>query len=229
VTGEDPTGLQSPDAPSPGVILFHGIARTSRSLGKLDRALRQAGFATLNLDYPSRRKPLDLLADHVHPAVADFAGQNPGTLHFVGHSMGGLLARVYVARHRPAELGRVVMLGTPNGGSEVADLLQGLAFYRRFYGPAGQQLTTHLDGVLRSLPDLDYAVGIIAGNSSIDPISSILIVPRPNDGRVSVESSRLDGMAGHITVKASHNGLLRNRLAIDQTIAFLREGRFKSA
>jgi hypothetical protein len=119
------------------------------------------------------------------------------------------------------------MLGTPNGGSEVADLLQGLALYRKFYGPAGQQLTTHLDSVLRSLPALDYAVGIIAGNSSIDPISSILIVPRPNDGRVSVQSSRLDGMADHITIKASHNGLLRHRIAIDQTIAFLREGRFK--
>jgi pimeloyl-ACP methyl ester carboxylesterase len=169
VTGEDRTGLPPPDAPSPGVILLHGIARTSRSLGKLDRALRQAGFATLNLDYPGRRKPLDLLAEHVHPAVADFAGQNAGTLHFVGHSMGGLLARVYVAKHRPAQLGRVVMLGTPNGGSEVADLLQGLALYRKFYGPAGQQLTTHLDGVLRSLPALDYAVGVIAGNSSIDP------------------------------------------------------------
>jgi pimeloyl-ACP methyl ester carboxylesterase len=228
VIGEDPTGLASPDAPSPGVILFHGIARTSRSLWKLDRALRQAGFATLNLDYPSRRKPLDLLAEHVHPAVANFAERNASTLHFVGHSMGGLLARVYVARHRPVQLGRVVMLGTPNGGSEVVDLLQGLAIYRKFYGPAGQQLTTHLDGVLRSLPALDYAVGVIAGNSSIDPISSILIVPRPNDGRVSVESSRLDGMADHITIKASHNGLLRHRIAIDQTIAFLQEGRFKS-
>jgi pimeloyl-ACP methyl ester carboxylesterase len=228
VIGEDPIRFPSPDAPSPAVVLFHGIARTSRSLGKLDRALRQAGFATLNLDYPSRRKPLDLLADHVHPAVADFAGQNAGKLHFFGHSMGGLLARVYVAMHRPAQLGCVVMLGTPNGGSEVADLLQGLALYRKFYGPAGQQLTTHLDGVLRSLPALDYAVGIIAGNGSIDPISSILIVPRPNDGRVSVESSRLAGMTDHITVKASHNGLLRHRVAIDQTIAFLREGRFKS-
>ena len=71
-------------------------------------------------------------------------------------------------------------------------------------------------------------MSIIAGNSSIDPISSILIVPRPNDGRVSVESSRLDGMTDHITVKASHNGLLRHRIAIDQTIAFLQEGRFKS-
>jgi pimeloyl-ACP methyl ester carboxylesterase len=227
VTGEDPTGFPSPGAPSPGVILFHGIARTSRSLGKLDRALRQAGFATLNLDYPSRRKPLDLLAEHVHPAVADFAGRRQQPIHFVGHSMGGLLARVYLARHRPAQLGRVVMLGTPNGGSEVADLLQGLSLYRSFYGPAGLQLTTHLDDVLRSLPALDYAVGVVAGNSSIDPISSLLVLPRPNDGRVSVRSSRLDGMADHITIKASHHGLLRHRLAIDQTIAFLREGRFK--
>jgi pimeloyl-ACP methyl ester carboxylesterase len=228
VIGEDPIRFPSPGAPSPAVVLFHGIARTSRSLGKLDRALRQVGFATLNLDYPSRRKPLDLLADHVHAAITDFAGQNPGPLHFVGHSMGGLLARVYVAKHRPAQLGRVVMLGTPNGGSEVVDLLQGLALYRRFYGPAGQQMTTHLDAVLRSLPGLDYSVGVIAGNSSIDPISSILIVPRPNDGRISVQSSRLDGMADHITVKASHSGLLRHRVAIDQTIAFLREGRFKT-
>jgi pimeloyl-ACP methyl ester carboxylesterase len=228
VTGEDPTGFPSPGAPSPGVILFHGIARTSRSLAKLERALRQAGFATLNLDYPSRRKPLDLLAEHVHPAVADFAGRRQQPIHFVGHSMGGLLARVYLAKHRPAQLGRVVMLGTPNGGSEVADLLQGLSLYRSFYGPAGLQLTTHLDDVLRSLPALDYAVGVVAGNSSIDPISSLLVLPRPNDGRVSVRSSRLDGMADHITIKASHHGLLRHRLAIDQTIAFLREGRFKA-
>jgi pimeloyl-ACP methyl ester carboxylesterase len=228
VTGEGPSGLASPDAPPPAVVLFHAIARTSRSLGKLDRALQQAGFATLNLDYPSRRKPLDLLAERVHAAVADFAANNPGALHFVGHSMGGLLARVYVARHRPTRLGRVVMLGTPNGGSEVADLLQGLSLYRKFYGPAGLQLTTHLDGVLRSLPALDYPVGIIAGNGSLDPISSILVLPRPNDGRVSVQSSRLDGMADHITIRASHSGLLRHRIAIDQTIAFLRDGRFTS-
>ena len=136
------------------MVLFHGIARTSRSLGKLHRALQQAGFATLNLDYPSRRKPLDLLAEHIHPAVVDFAERNAAPIHFVGHSMGGLLARVYVAKYRPAQLGRVVMLGTPNGGSEVADLLKGLSLYRSFFGPAGLQLTTDLDGMLKSLPAL---------------------------------------------------------------------------
>jgi pimeloyl-ACP methyl ester carboxylesterase len=222
------TRLRSTDARSPGVVLLHGIACSSRSLTKLERALQDSGFSTLNLNYPSRSKPLDLLADHIHPAVADFAERNNGPIHFVGHSMGGLLARVYVAKYRPAQLGRVVLLGTPNGGSEVADLLKGLALYRLFYGPAGLQLTTDLDHVLKSLPVLDYAVGIVAGNRAIDPISSHLILPRPNDGRVSVASSRLDGMAGHITIKTFHAGLPRHRVAIHQTIEFLREGRFQS-
>jgi len=207
--------------------LLHGIARTSRSLRKLERALRGAGFTTLNLDYPSRKEPLDALAEHIHPAVAAFAERNKGPIHFIGHSMGGLLVRVYVANYRPARLGRVVMLGTPNGGSEVADLLRGRSFYRRFYGPAGQQLTTDRDGVPKLLPAPDYAVGIVAGSRSIDPISSIFIVPGPNDGRVSVRSSRLDGMADHITIKACHTGLPRHSDAINQAIAFLQEGRFK--
>jgi len=222
----NPTRLLSSVACSPGVVLLHGIARTSRSMGKLERALQETGFATLNLGYPSRRKPLDLLADHIHPAVANFAERNNGPIHFVGHSMGGLLVRVYVAKYRPAQLGRVVMLGTPNRGSEVADLLKGLSLYRSFFGPAGLQLTTDPDGMLKSLPALDYAVGIVAGNRTIHPISSTLILPRPNDGRVSVASSKLDGMADHITIKAFHAGLPRHTVAISQTIAFLRKGRF---
>ena len=225
----DPTRVEALDAHAPGVVLLHGIGCSSRSLGKLQRALQQAGFATLNLDYPSRRKPLDLLAGHIHPAVADFAKRNTAPIHFVGHSMGGLLVRVYIANYRPMRLGRVVMLGTPNAGSEVADLLRGISLYRSFFGPAGLQLTTDLDDMLKSLPALDYAVGIVAGNRSIDPISSTFILPRPNDGRVSVASSKLDGMADHITIKAFHAGLPRHRIAIDQTIAFLREGCFDAA
>jgi pimeloyl-ACP methyl ester carboxylesterase len=214
------------DLRSPGVVLLHGIARTSRSLRKVERALRAGGFATLNLDYASRRKPLDALAADIHPDIIAFADSIGGPLHFVAHSMGGLLTRVYVAHHRPAALGRVVMLGTPNGGSEVADLLKDLLLYRAFYGPAGQQLTTEQDADLTSLPPPDYAVGVIAGIRSIDPIASRFILPRPNDGRVSVQSAKLANMTDHTTVKASHTGLLRHRVAIDQTIAFLREGCF---
>jgi pimeloyl-ACP methyl ester carboxylesterase len=219
----------STDVRLPGVVLLHGIARTARSLGKVEKALQACGFATLNLDYASRKKSLEALAADIHPDITDFANAIGGPLHFVAHSMGGLLTRVYVARYRPAALGRVVMLGTPNGGSEVADLLKRLAIFRAFYGPAGQQLTTEQHADLTSLPSPDYAVGIIAGISSIDPIASRFILPRPNDGRVSVQSSKLAGMTDHMMVQASHTGLVRHPVAIAQAVIFLREGRFKSS
>ncbi len=124
--------------------------------------------------------------------------------------MGGLLARIYLTHYRPPSLARVVMLGTPNGGSEVADFLKGLALYRAFYGPAGQQVGTRLKDRLAQLSPPDYAVGIVAGNRTIDPVASYFIVPRPNDGRVSVESTRLKGMTDHIVVNATHSGLFES-------------------
>lgn len=226
--GARSAGLDLTAARSPGVVLLHGIARTSRSLRKLERALQAAGFATLNLDYPSRTRPLEELVEDIHPAIGGFGQTREGPLHFVGHSMGGLLVRAYVAKHRPKRLARVVMLGTPNGGSEVADLLRGLALYRAFYGPAGLQLVTAA-APLAALPALDYPVGIVAGNRFIDPISWLFILPRPNDGRVSVQSTRLAGMADHVTIHASHTGLPSHPAAIAQTIAFLSEGRFQRA
>jgi pimeloyl-ACP methyl ester carboxylesterase len=211
-----------------GVVLLHGIAGRSLMLRRLEKALQRAGFATLNLDYESRKKPLDRLAHDIHPAIAAFAASQPGPIHFVTHSMGGLLARVYIARYRPARLGRVVMLGTPNGGSEIADRLKDVALYRAFFGPAGLQLVTTGDAALAALPPLDYEVGIIAGNRFLDPISALLL-PWPNDGRVSVASSRLPDMTDHTTVKASHMGLLLHPTSVRQTIAFLRHGRFEPA
>ena len=223
-----PTAFAPTDARCDGVVLLHGIGVGSWSLKRLDRALQRRGFATLNLDYPSRKKPLEALAEDIHGPITTFAEQCDGAIHFVAHSMGGLLARVYIARHRPVRLGRVVMLGTPNGGSEVADLLKDLSIYRAVFGPAGLQLSTAPGPVLVTLPPPDYAVGIIAGCRTIAPIASTFVLPRPNDGRVSVESSKLADMADHIVVKASHTGLPRHTVAIEQTIAFLREGRFTS-
>jgi pimeloyl-ACP methyl ester carboxylesterase len=222
------TALAPADAQRDGVVLLHGIAVGAWTLKKLERALQRRGFATLNLGYASRRKPLDALAEDIHPQVAAFADGLDGSVHFVGHSMGGLLARCYVAKYRPGRLGRVVMLGTPNGGSEIVDLLHQLAVYRWIFGPAGLQLTTQPDEALASLPPLDYPVGIVAGNVSLYP-SSLFLVPRPNDGRVSVASSKLADMADHVVVRASHAGLTRHPIAIDQTIAFLRAGRFIEA
>jgi pimeloyl-ACP methyl ester carboxylesterase len=219
--------LVSTQSAQSGVVLLHGIAPTYRSFRKLQRALKASGFATLNLDYDSRRKSLEQLAEEIHPAIGRFVNDVEGPVHFVGHSMGGLLARVYLAKHRPERLGRVVMLGTPNGGSEIADRLRDFALYRAYFGPAGQQLATRRDPATETLlPAVSYPVGVIAGNRSIDPISSAFLLPAPNDGRVSVENTKLDGMVDHVVIGASHPWLLRNASAIRQTIAFLLHGRF---
>nr|WP_233288128.1 alpha/beta fold hydrolase [Bradyrhizobium brasilense] len=208
--------------------MLHGISRTARSFRRMELALRAAGFATLNLDYDSRRKPLDTLAEDIHLSLDRFAESLDGSVNFVCHSMGGLLARVYLARHRPARLGRVVMLGTPNGGSEIADRLKNLAAYRAYFGPAGQQLVTRRDAATSALlPPIDYSAGIIAGNRSVYPITSMGL-PRPHDGRVSVANTRLEGMVDHIVIRTSHPWLVRNREAIAQTIAFLQEGKFST-
>ena len=217
----------SANATQDGVVLLHGISRTTRSFRKMQTALEGSGFATLNQDYASRRKALEALAEDIHPSIQRFADGIDGAVHFVGHSMGGLLARVYIARYRPKRLGRVVMLGTPNGGSEIADRLKHIGAYRAWFGPAGQQLVTQRDATIAAMfPPVDYPVGIIAGNRSVDPIMSTFL-PKPHDGRVSVENTRLDGMADHIIVGTSHPWLIRNGRAIEQTITFVRDGSFR--
>jgi pimeloyl-ACP methyl ester carboxylesterase len=217
----------SANATQDGVVLLHGISRTARSFRKMQTALEGCGFATLNQDYASRRKALEALAEDIHPSIQRFADGIDGSVHFVGHSMGGLLARVYLARYRPKRLGRVVMLGTPNSGSEIADRLKHIGVYRAWFGPAGQQLVTQRDAAVAAMfPPVDYPVGIIAGNRSVYPISSAFL-PKPHDGRVSVENTKLDGMADHIVMETSHPWLVRNGPAIEQTIVFLRDGEFR--
>lgn len=208
------------------VLLLHGIARRSGSLASIERAIAEAGYRTLNLDYPARRKPLEELVEDVHHAAGGFVGGEGGRVHFVTHSMGGLLARAYIARHRPAALGRVVMLAPPNQGSEIADLLSGNRFYRRFFGPAGMQLGTRRDGQLGALLGaVDYPLGVVAGDRSVYPVSWLLI-PGPNDGRVSVARTVVDGMTDHMVVHATHPMMMRNRQVIYQTVQFLHYGRF---
>lgn len=208
-----------------GVVLLHGLSGTPLQLRKMERALQRAGFATLNLGYASRKRTLEELAEDIHPSIAGFS-EKVGDLHFVTHSMGGLLARVHLARYRHPRLARIVMLGPPNNGSEVADLLKDLAPYRAFFGPAGQQVATIPCERLAGFRLPDCAVGIIAGDRTISPFSSLFILPRPNDGKVSVASTKLEGMADHIVLNRSHTLMLLRRDAINQTIAFLRDGRF---
>jgi pimeloyl-ACP methyl ester carboxylesterase len=211
------------------VLLLHGIAASSRSLRKLEQAITEAGYETLNLSYPSRKMSLEQLVHWLHAKRDWIAGRDHGWTHIVTYSMGGLLARAYIARYRPLSFGRMVMIAPPNGGSEIADLLARNPVYRWAFGPAGLQLTTEATELLsRTLGPVDYPLGIVAGDRAIDPLSWSLI-PRPNDGRVSVARTKLREMTDHVTVHATHFAMMRNLEVIRQTLHFLCHGRFARA
>jgi len=207
------------------VLLLHGIAAGARSMRRLERAVTSAGYETLNVAYPSCKMPLTDLVVQIH-AGREWIEHAGGRTHIVTYSMGGLLARAYIARYRPPGLGRVLMLAPPNGGSEVADLLVGNIAYRRIFGPAGAELTTGPSReVIRLLGEVNYPLGIIAGSQFVNPLGWLLI-PGPNDGRVSVERTKVHGTADHITIQATHFGMMRNQTAIRHAIYFLQHGRF---
>ncbi|MET0257709.1 MAG: alpha/beta fold hydrolase [Methylobacterium sp.] len=209
-----------------GVVLLHGTARRASSMRRMEQAFRAAGYATLNLDYPARRAALGVIAALLAPEIAAFA-VGVSRLHIVTHSMGGLVARALITRHRPKNLGHVVMLAPPNGGSEVADALHRLRAYRRFFGPSGAQLVTRRSaGLTRLLGTVDYPLGVIAADRSLYPLESWLLLPGPNDGRVTVERTKVPGMSGHLTLHTTHITMMWNRRVIREALNFVRAGCF---
>jgi triacylglycerol lipase len=220
-------------SPAPGaqaeVILLHGLCRTSRSMMKMEHALAGAGYKVRNVDYPSRMASIQKLADDViGKAVADCQSDGATQIDFVTHSMGGILVRSYLARHEIQNLGRVVMLAPPNQGSEVVDKLGWLFLFKWINGPAGDELGTDKNSTPNRLGPANFPAGIIAGDRSINWINSLLI-PGRDDGKVSVERTKLAGMTDHLVIHATHPFIMKNREAIRQTIQFLRTGSFDHA
>lgn len=218
-----------PPAGAECVVLLHGLARTSGSMTTLADALSVAGYAVANIDYPSREQPIEALAPAtVERGLAACRAAGATTIHFVTHSMGGLLVRQYLATRTLPELGRVVMLGTPNQGSEAVDRYGSAPGFEQLLGPAGAQLGTGPEGIARALGPVTYPVGVIAGTQSINPVISSAI-PGPDDGKVAVERTRVEGMADFVVLPVAHPFLLTNEAAIRQTLSFLRSGRFERA
>jgi pimeloyl-ACP methyl ester carboxylesterase len=208
------------------VILLHGILLNRLSMFKMQRCIAKAGFATLNIGYPSSRYPLDVLADKLHEQLSSHALSRFKAVHFVGFSMGNLLIRAYLTKYRPENLGKVVMIAPPNKGSELADYFQNWWLYKKLYGPAGQQLITRQSEFQAILGDkLDYETGIIAGSRSQGIILSRLL-PKPNDGKVTVENTRMNGMKDHIILSTNHIQISRHKGVIKQTVHFLKHGLF---
>jgi pimeloyl-ACP methyl ester carboxylesterase len=208
------------------VVLLHGLGRSAASMSWLEQRLATAGFQVANLDYPSEAYPIETLAENLAGPIGQACGGTADKLHLVGHSLGGILIRLYLQQHHPTNLGRVVMLSPPNQGSELADRLRDNPVYRLATGPAGQQLGTAPDSLPNRLGPVDFDLGVITGNTSLNPLYSSWI-PGEDDGKVAVARAGVSGMADLLVVAHSHTWIMNSAEVADQIVYFLAHGYFR--
>ena len=209
------------------VILLHGLARTSSSMQELENKLANEGFLVANIDYPSRKMKIEQLAElAVNRGLKRCDEKSASPINFVTHSLGGILVRQFYKKHALKDVKRVVMLGPPNNGSEIIDNLKNIPGYELLNGPAGMQLGTAEGDIPKSLGEVNFELGVIAGTHSINWILSSYL-PNPDDGKVSVQSTKVKGMCGFVTLPVTHPFIMTNDGVIDEVISFLASGKFK--
>lgn len=209
------------------VVLLHGLGRSAGSMDTMAEALREKGYEVFNEGYPSRDSDVNTLAAVIHERLQVCCQPDGGKLHFVTHSMGGIVLRALVAQHRPQHLGRAVMLAPPNAGTEIVDTMGENPLFELALGPGAGELGTDDNAAPIRLGPVDFPVGVVAGDRSWNPIGSWMI-PGQDDGTVSVDSTKLKGMSDHIVVDSAHTFIMNDATVIAQTLHFLESGSFQN-
>ena len=221
------TGCSStPPSDAETVIVVHGLGRTPASMAILVSRLENAGFRVVNFGYPSRSEPIEALVERLESEVGQCCSSEAETVHFVTHSMGGVLVRSYLSQRPGAHQGRVVMLSPPSQGSEIIDAFSDSDLLRSILGPAALLLGTDSAGIANQLEPVRFSLGVITGTRSLDPIGSWLI-PGPDDGKVGVDRAAVEGAADFIALPATHTFIMNRSDVAEEVVHFLRNGRFQ--
>jgi len=217
--------IRSGPVDGPPVVLLHGLARSHRAMRPMAHYLARQGYRIHNVGYPSTRRPIGAVASAIKDQL--LAHLPPESLcHCVTHSLGGILVRQLAHDNQGPALGRIVMLAPPNRGSEVVDQLGNSYLFRWVNGPAGQELGTDAASTPNQLGPIGFNCGVIAGTRCRDPLCG-RYPPKPSDGKVSVASTYVAGMADHLCLPVGHTAIMRSRRVQAQTAYFLANGRFQ--
>jgi triacylglycerol lipase len=166
-----------------------------------------------------------LAQKYLSQALQQYGVKDAEKIHFLTHSMGGILLRDYLACPAIDRMGRAVMLAPPNQGSEIVDKLGSWRLFYALNGPAGLQLGTDCGSVPNRLGPVNFELGVIAGNKTVNPLLSRLI-PGSNDGKVSVSRAQVAGMKDFIVMPYAHPFIMRRKEAIAQALHFIQQGTF---
>lgn len=225
---------QNPDSglaatAQPCLILLHGLSRSYHAMAKMADHFEALGYRVRNIDYPSTSYPIETLLERVAPLIQEFNSNQLSSLNFVGHSLGSILIHFYIKKYRPRNLGRVVALGPPYHGSEIIDHLGKYRWYQKLHGPAALELSTFPSGIFPRLGEVDYELGVIAGNRYIffDWFFAKFWLKHPSDGKVTVASTEIPGYQDRIILPVNHVFFPSYPEVIQQSAFFLVHGVFK--
>ena len=208
------------------VIVIHGFARRASSMNTLAYAIHQAGYEVRNVGYNSINQNLNDIKEEVFEKFNQYISLNPGKkIHFVGHSLGGLLIRAYLEENKLNNLGVVILMGTPNKGTQLVNQYED-KWYFSWLGPVISELGVDSSQFLEALQDPYYTVGVIAGSKPYSRRSSDYL-EGAHDGLVTVESAKLEGMHDFIELEVNHSIMKRDPRVIEQVIYFLKNSQFK--
>ena len=206
------------------VFVLHGLAGSKLMISPLANRIEDAGFETLIIDYKTLGTSPEEIMVEVSTKFEEAMPDTNYTVHFVGYSLGSIVIRAYLDRNKVSNLGRVVLIAPPNKGSPVADIFKD-TWIIDLFGETINSLGTDSTSFPNSIGDPYYPVGIIAGigTSSFNNF----YLPGLDDGIVPLESTRLNNTTDMIVLDESHVWMKFKKIIANQTIEFLKNGKFE--